>query len=257
MKPRLAGRLADLAATSYPEYVDDVLALTATRRRRPIWMFPGRWLPFRPPSVAPAIRAIPVGSLLIVTLLILAIIAAIIYVGSSHRTPSPFGLASNGRIAYDRNGDIYGVDPATGDQVAIVTGSENDGFPLFSRQGDRIVFFRAIGDARLLFVADASGTGQIQIGGPYDGVDSVTWWPDGALIAVGYGIPAAPAIDLVRTDGTGSVRLDIGSGIEQPEWRPPDGRQLLVVPGPPSVGTSTSSTAMERTLTALPSTANA
>ena len=87
----LAGRLADLAGSSCPDYVDEILEITAHSIRRPAWMFPGRWSPVRLPSLAPAIRAIPVGSLLIVALLILAIIAAIIYVGSSHRTPPPFG----------------------------------------------------------------------------------------------------------------------------------------------------------------------
>ena len=34
-------------------------------------------------------------------------------------------------------------------------------------------------------------------------------------------------IDLVETNGTGSQRVDVDFPIARPNWRPPDGRQLL------------------------------
>ena len=54
----------------------------------------------------------------------------------------PTGLARNGPIVYDKLGDIYRYDPATGMETALVTGAENDTAPLFSRDGSRILFSR-------------------------------------------------------------------------------------------------------------------
>src|SRR4051794_29516219 len=99
----LSARLEDLAAAPPPDYIDAVLEVTANTARRPRWAFPGRWSPVRLPPVAPVLRTIPIRSLVLLALLIVAMAAALITVGSSRRLPSPFGLASNGRIAYDRD----------------------------------------------------------------------------------------------------------------------------------------------------------
>ena len=229
----LAGRLADLASAPYPEYVEDVLRTTAVTRRRPAWMFPERWSPVRVPSPWVAVRAVPLRPLAIVILLVMAIAAAVLLAGSRRSLPEPFGLAANGFIAYDNGGDIYTVDPRTGAAVAIVADPAGDTFPLYSPRGERLAFFRQAGDGKDLYVVDIPGGRPTRIGGPFQDVDTVAWSPDGVLIAVGSGIGTSssptttPVIDLVRTDGTGAQRLEVGFGAASPAWRPPDGRQLL------------------------------
>jgi hypothetical protein len=110
--------LRDLAAAPYPDYIDDVLATTAQRRQRPTWTFPERWLPVditttQVPVARPPWRAL--GILALIGILIACALA--VYVGSQPTTPPapPFGMAVNGQIAYAQDGDIFAVDPATGD----------------------------------------------------------------------------------------------------------------------------------------------
>ena len=69
------------------------------------------------------------------------------FVGSQQtQLPPPFGVARNGLITYAKNGDIYTVDPRTGD-TAIVIGPENEIDPEFSLDGTRLMFSRQRGDA--------------------------------------------------------------------------------------------------------------
>ena len=42
---RLEAELAGLATPHFPEYFDDVVAVTSRTRQRPAWTFPGRWIP--------------------------------------------------------------------------------------------------------------------------------------------------------------------------------------------------------------------
>ena len=42
---RLPEILTRISAPQVPDYTDDILGLTARRRQRPGWTFPGRWLP--------------------------------------------------------------------------------------------------------------------------------------------------------------------------------------------------------------------
>ena len=42
---RVTSALEEIAPTTRPAYLDDVLAQAAATRQRPRWTFPGRWLP--------------------------------------------------------------------------------------------------------------------------------------------------------------------------------------------------------------------
>ena len=123
------------------------------------------------------------GVLALIAILLAAMVAA--YVGSRPRLPAPYGRAANGLIAYDAEGDIYSLDPMTGQTAALVTGPAFDARPIFSRDGTRFAFARA-GEGRnaLLFVANADGTNMIQVTpelldefGPYH--DAWSFSPDG------------------------------------------------------------------------------
>ena len=77
---------------------------------------------------------------------LLVAVAAVAYVGA-RRGPSPappFGLAANGAIAMERDGDIVTVDHATGTVTPITTGPEIDRAPVYFRDGTRIAFERSV-----------------------------------------------------------------------------------------------------------------
>src|SRR6476661_10341947 len=120
--------LGDLATAPYPDYIDDVLATSATIRQRPAWTFPERWLPMvdlvRQPVLVPRLPWRSIALAVVVLLALLA--AAAVYIGSQQRVPPPFGPARNGLVAYDAGGDIYTADPVTGVATAIVSGPALD-----------------------------------------------------------------------------------------------------------------------------------
>jgi hypothetical protein len=160
--------LAELAPRAMPDYRDDIVRQTAHMRQRPAWTFPERWLPVSvittPAFAAPPIRWRVVG---LVALLLLALAVGLVVVaGSQRHVPAPFGPAANGSVAYDRNGDIFTVDPKTGIAVAVSTGPNTDVSPVYSRDGTRILFFRMPADrpwASELVVADADGSRPVVI----------------------------------------------------------------------------------------------
>ena len=113
----LTAWFVETAAPRTPDYTDDILRQTARSRQRPRWTFPERWLPvsvitLRPGD--PADRSVGTVGLLVVLALLLAV-ATGVYVGGQKRVPAPFGEAANGLVAYSNGGDIYTVDPTTGE----------------------------------------------------------------------------------------------------------------------------------------------
>jgi len=145
--------------------------------------------------------------------------------------PAPFGVARNGSLAWDADGDIYTADPTGQHAVAVVTGPENDVDPAWSDDGTRFAFLRvAAGNTTRLMVAAADGTGVVSLTGIVAGVDWYDWSPDDAQLAIHHLIDGVPSISIVAADGSGSIKtLDLGD-IEpsgQVDWRPPDGRELI------------------------------
>lgn len=237
---RLPGILADLSAAPYPDYTDALLARTASAQQRPGWVFIERWLPMTTVSAAraaaPRVPWRVVGAL---TILILAlVIGAMLFAGSRQQPlPAPFGPAANGLIAYSADGDIYVVDPVTGDERAIVTGADTDVDPVWSRDGTHMVFRRAlatvpdgqVSDGASLFVVRPDGTELTNITPEPmpEGLQQYSFSPDGReVIFVGSG-GSAGDLYVAKTDGTGVRRLDVGMSAGDPSYRPPDGRQIV------------------------------
>jgi dipeptidyl aminopeptidase/acylaminoacyl peptidase len=229
--------LTALAAPRTPEYLTDILGRTARTRQRPAWASIERWLPMelvtaRVPTTRMPWRRIVVFGLLVV--LLATMVAA--FVGSRPRLPAPYGRAANGQIAYDAEGDIYSLDPMTGQTAALVTGPAFDARPIFSRDGTRFAFARMDGgrDA-LLFVANADGTNMIQVTpepldefGPYH--DAWSFSPDGRTILATALVENTFSMLLIPTDGSGAIRtIDVGMSVEAPSFRPPNGSEILFV----------------------------
>ena len=233
---RLESSVADLAAPRFPDYFDDVLAVTGRTRQRPAWTFPGRWIPMVDIAVRPPMSSrVPWRTVgLLIALLLVVAMAAAVYVGAQRRNAAPaFGLARNGAIAYtDASGGLYVTDPLTGGTRRIV--ADATGSPLFSLDGTKVAFLRRAGAAMDVYVANADGSGEVKVTKtPLVSIAYLTWSPDGKTLAIGYGVGPEDdqqgRVDLVRTDGSGVTALNAQlESVWGPNWRPPDGTELLV-----------------------------
>lgn len=227
--------LDDLATGPYPEYIDDVLIATAAVRQRRAWALLERWFPMdfaARPVPAPMVpwRQFGVAALLI---LLLAIPLAM-YVGSRPARPLPFGVATNGLVAYAFQGDIYAADPVSGRPRRLTDGPDLDRDPLFSPDGTRIGFLRESNiDGRYgydiaVMAADGSGL-RVITQEPIIGLDFVDWAPDSARLAVVVARAPDPTrllmFDATRTAAPRIVAEGLAPG--SVAFRPPDGAQIL------------------------------
>jgi hypothetical protein len=226
--------LADVATPRVPDYTNDIVRMTAGLRQRPRWTFLERWLPMRVDTLQ-RVPAPPTPWRTIALLALIAVLTAalvLVGVGRAQRHPAPFGLAANGLIAYGLGGDIFTLDPATGDRHAIVTGPEDDIDARWSLDGTRLAFLRAMGRGTQVVIVDGDGDQPRVISSPVlldVDSDSVKWSPDGRTIIVVYGV-GVRQIGLVDTaDGRlTNVPLADYESLEV-FWRPPDGREVLYV----------------------------
>jgi Tol biopolymer transport system component len=197
-------------------------ALAATRRtsQRPGWTFPERWLPMqltmaRMPSLRPLI------SIIVLALLLVAIAATALLVGST-RVPQPFGPARNGAIVFEQNGDLLIADALDGAQRVLVAGPEADTFPVFSNQGDRLAFVRGADKGFQVLSVRPDGSDLRTLASLPGGIDGMRWSPDGGALLVGFAEtgPEGFRLAVVNADGSGSRELDIGMPADWASWRP-------------------------------------
>jgi Tol biopolymer transport system component len=178
------------------------------------------------------LRTVAVG------LIVLALIAgAIVIVGNQpQRLPAPFGPAANGRVAYSADGDIFTVDPTTGEARAIVTGPEADSSPVYSLDGTKIAFTRTVaGGQREIWVVDAEGGSPTRVTPePLSTVSAYRFAPDGKTIMIDRLAPeigAGSIISIANTDGSYYRDLGHQGSASSPAFRPPDGREIAFVGG--------------------------
>ena len=230
--------LGDLATGSYPDYIDDVLATSATIRQRPGWTLPARWLPMvdlvRQPVLVPRLPWRSFGLALVVLLALLA--AAVVFVGSQQqRVPAPFGPARNGLIAFGAHGDIYTAEPVTGAATAIVAGPTTDLGPRFSLDGTHVAFERITEDRQSqIYVARSDGSEltlvtpkavRLAAGDVGRAWERYKFSPDGRELL----IATVTTITVARTDGGGANELAVGMPAEEPAYRPPADREILFI----------------------------
>ena len=235
LERELIAWFGDAAAPRVPDYTPDIVRATATMRQRPRWSFATRWLPAALVPRLPrlAVRPVPLRMIALLALLGLLLAATLtLYLGSRPRLPDPFGLAENGLVTYAEDGDIWTVDPPTGERLAIVSGPTADLAPRWSRDGTRVAFLRQeIPRNHWLVVANADGSDVVTSETSFfdADLDSIAWSPNGRWVAVAAGPRGGRTMSLVDTS-SGEVRELDTPGIDvEMYWRPPDGRQLMYV----------------------------
>jgi dipeptidyl aminopeptidase/acylaminoacyl peptidase len=224
----LPALLADLYVAGTPDYRDDLVQQTARARQRPAWMFPERWLPVDITNRAAKTPTFPwrqLGVLALIGLLLASALA--VYVGSQPRIPDPFGLARTGLQIYTRSGDIFVRDGFDGAERQLMVGPETDIAVSASPLGRRLLTAREVPGGHELWVSPMDGSSHVKIGGPYADMGRIEWSPDESQVAVtvGVGIDGS-TIKIVAADGSGERDLVTGMDVDEPTWRPPDGRQI-------------------------------
>ena len=233
---------AETATPQTPDWTADILSATGTMRQRPRWSFPARWLPAAVVPRLPrlTLRPVPWRTIALLAALVLLLAAAVaLYVGSRPRLPAPFGPAANGLVAYAEIGEIWTVDPVTGDRKKIVTLTGGNEPPASPGTGRASRSCGAAAGGQLLAITNADGSGLVESKGEplVDAdTDSIAWSPNGRWVAVvaNAGPPRAlgdfaPRTTYLVDTTTGKVRdLDTPGVDTEVYWRPPDGRQLDV-----------------------------
>lgn len=209
---RLPELLTELAESTTPDYVTDLLRQAAHTRQRPAWSAFERWLPmgaiartFQPVRFLPW-RGIAIAGLL----LLLAVAALALYLGSSHALPAPFGPARNGLLFTSAaNGDIVSLDPATGTTRPVITGG--GAAVAFNSTGQSFYFDKSTTDAPEMWVANADGSGSHHVwSGPVE-TTWIDWSQDGTrLVIAEHPTAATTTVHLVdvRTSVDTKVTFD-------------------------------------------------
>lgn len=225
--PELLGELSD---GPMPDYRDDIVRRAAQVRQRPAWTFPERWLPMaivtRRRTVAPNVpwRLIAVAALLI----LLALAALALTAGTQQPLPPPFGAAANGQFAYQSGDDILVRDTIDGPDRVLIGGPDQDAAPIWSRQGDRLLFVRDLNTPNAtLMVASSTGADARRISGLIAGLTALAWSPSGDMVAASSEGGARPIVTIYQADGSGSKELDLGLPATFVFWRPGTTDQLL------------------------------
>ncbi len=230
---RVSAALEEIAPSTRPAYLDDVLATTAGTRQRPRWSFPERWLPMNTAVTQPVrLARAPIGTIVLVALLtLLAIAAALAWVGSQRHVPPPFGPAANGSIAYGHAGDIWVRDALDGGERVLISGPDDERYPVYAPDGTRLAYSDFQHTAEYIWTANADGTNRRQAL-EYPLISASGWrGPDSRTLAIVTEVHGQPKLFLVDAE-TGAVREPFAGLADlspvDVTWRPPDGRQLLI-----------------------------
>jgi Tol biopolymer transport system component len=205
-------------------------ALAATRRvgQKPGWALPERWLPMQLTMArTPSLR--PILAIVLVALLTVALVAAALFIGSQRRPlPAPFGPARNGAIVYGEAGDLFIADDLSGEAHVLIGGPEQDSYPVFANQGDRIAFIRETDSKFAVMTANPDGSGLTPLGELPGGLDRMTWSPDGSTLLVSHSATDYKGFtaSIVNADGSGLHELATGMTTDYATWRP-DSDQIV------------------------------
>lgn len=229
---RISDSIEEIAAARVPDYLDDILRLTARSSQRPRWTFLERWLPVDTALSRPTFgRRVPLRPLIVLALLTALVAGAIAaYFGQQKRLPAPFGPADNGLIAYVANSDIYVRDVLTGEGRLLIGGDGNQIAPSFSPDGTRLAYVTSTGTGDHFVLANADGSNPRDVALiPPTGNAQAAWAPDSRRMALIYDVAGVPQLSIASADGSPTVVIDLGARIPLDfAWSAPAGDRLLV-----------------------------
>ena len=236
---RLPEILTWISAPQVPDYTDDILGLTARRRQRPGWTFPGRWLPMDiavPQQAVARTQWRPIG---IVILLILALAAAaLVYIGSRPRLAPFYGPAANGSLVYVRDGDIYIADANLESERLLIGGPENETVAGWSNDGATLLFGRVVPGGSVVMAADADGQNVRRLNSNVvSATTTEAFWisPNNKTMAIISSAQDPPTLELLPLDGGDERRvLPLGDLVpaRSVQWLPPNGDELVFLGHP-------------------------
>jgi Tol biopolymer transport system component len=175
----------------------------------------------------PSLR--PILAIVMVALLIVALAATALFVGSQPRPlPLPFGPARNGAVVFDEGGNVFIADELTADTRGLLVGPETDGSPGFSNQGDKIAFIRVgDGDFQVMsMLPDGSSVETLaKLPGEFYGYG---WSPTGDALLVNFTESGITGFRyaIVNADGSGYRELNLGRPADYAGWRP-NGKHIV------------------------------
>lgn len=228
----LPGLLDEISLPAVPEYLDDILSQTARMRQRPGWTFPERWLPMDIAVQRPAgVRQLPWRTVGILALLGALLATAIAVIGSRQpRLPTPFGLAANGSLVYDRDGDIFIADADATHERLLIGGETNDYAATWSRDGTKLFFGRDVLAGVLVMTADADGRNVRELSAPLVDTGSFDLSPTSTQLAIEQTVSRRRTISILSLTGDRAERdLEIGDLVPAGfvGWRPPAGDEVI------------------------------
>src|SRR6478672_8464535 len=225
--------LDEQAGHGMPGYLDEALARTTRTRQRSWWTSPERWLPMDLTAQTRSFARPTLGKALLVAAVLVALIGiAIIAVGSRvHRAPPPFGVATNGQIAYWANGDILVADPDGTHAHAVITGPSEDGVPAYTRDGTQLAFLRTVSQHKAtLMIANADGSGiRSVLKQPLTDSSWFDWSPDGRSLATVQMVDGVRSLSIVDVEHGTMRTLDV-NGLAVDNWvdfRPGTNSELI------------------------------
>lgn len=181
-----------VAPSRVPDHVaPTIVARTRSMRPRPRWL--ARLL--EPPmqtqlSLGRALGFGRTARPILAVLLLVALLAGVVYVGSQvlneRSLPPPFGVAGNGLIAVDMNGDVVTMNPDGSNLRTLELPFENVSTISFSRNGTRFAAWATTDASGSLVVANADGSGAFQVGTEQYGlgdIGAINWSPDDTQLA--------------------------------------------------------------------------
>jgi Tol biopolymer transport system component len=217
------------AQASSSHYLEETLALLERTPQR-------RWraaLTHALPAVRRPVVPRGVVALAMLAVLIAALAAAAVIIGSRPRLPAPFGPAANGLIAYDDGIDAY-IAQADGSGAVQIPGGKRYNFnPTFSPDGTLVAFWsNDTGSGGSLFVAPADGRTPARLMGTGTVLQGPVhvppaWAPDSASIAYPGWAPDG-RVGIYVADVTSGVSRFLEGSTEAagfPAWSP-DGRTI-------------------------------
>ena len=146
----------------------------------------------------PSLR--PILAVVMLALLIVALVATALYIGSNRRTlPAPFGPARNGAVVYDQDGDLFIAERAFG-RDSVARRRSRDGRLAELLEPGRPDRLRPVGEGDFQLMSMLPDGSGMEVLGEFPGeFNGYGWSPDGT-----------------RSSSTSRKRISTGSGLPSP-----------------------------------------